>query len=531
MRRLPMLLGPLALAFAISACGGSSAASYAPPGNNGNGNGASNPTARPAPVDPGAPAASMAPASEAPAWHDEPTATPYDGVTYEDPGVNPFVPTDRDRESTFALDVDTASYSIAQRYVSDGALPDPTSVRVEEWINSFDQGYEPPRDGTFAVYADGGPSPFLPRDEVLLRVGVQARALDEEQRKPAALTFVIDISGSMDREDRLELVKRSLELLVDRLYGDDTVAIVVYGTNARVVLDPTPVRGADDIRAVIAGLHTDGSTNAEAGLRLGYRLAADTFHEGWINRVILASDGVANTGDTDPESILRRIEWDKQLGVQLVTVGFGMGNYNDSLMETLADKGDGFYAYVNSLDDARQLFGRDLTSTLQTVALDAKAQVEFDPAVVESYRLIGYENRDVADEQFRDNSVDAGALGAGHASTALYALRLTREGADGDRLATVHLRWTDPDSGRVREMASDVRVRDLATRFESTDPSFRVDALVAAAAEVLRDSRYGDEYSIGDVADEAHSLSAGLPRSQQVADLLAFLDDAARLER
>jgi Ca-activated chloride channel family protein len=512
--RRPLLLLVL-LALGTSACGGASAspapASVTPQGH---------PRWTPDPW-----AASEAPATAAP------VGTPYDGVTYTDPGVNPFVPAERDRESTFALDVDTASYAIARRYVSDGNLPDPSAIRVEEFVNAFDQGYEPPREGTFAIRTDGGPSPFLPEDEVLLRVGIQARVIDEEARKDAALTFVIDTSGSMAREDRLELVKRSLTLLVDRLARTDTVAIVTYGTEARVVLEATSVRDADRITAAIERLHTDGSTNAEAGLALGYQLAAHAFREEGINRVILASDGVANVGDTDPESILRRISWDASLGVQLVTVGFGMGNYNDTLMEQLADKGDGFYAYVNTIDDARTLFGAELTSTLQSVALDAKAQVEFDPAAVESYRLIGYENRDVADDRFTDDSVDAGAIGAGHASTALYALRLTGEGRDGDRVATVRVRWIEPDGGRSREQAADVRLGDLADRFEATTPAFRLDALVAAAAEVFRQSRWSDRYTLRDVAATADELARDLPRSAEVSDFLAFLDDAARLER
>ncbi len=512
--RRPLLLLVL-LALGTSACG--SAAATAAPAN---GDPPTHPRWTPDPW----------PASEAPAAA-APAGTPYDGVTYADPGVNPYVPTDRDRESTFALDVDTASHAIPRRYVHDGNLPDPASVRVEEFVNAFDQGYAPPRDDTFAIHAGGGPSPFLPRDEVLLRVGIQARVIDEEARKDAALTFVIDTSGSMEREDRLGIVKRALALLVDRLARTDTVAIVTYGSQARVELEPTSARDADRIVAAIDGLHTDGSTNAEAGLALGYLLAAGTFREGGINRVILASDGVANVGDTDPESILRRISWDASLGVQLVTVGFGMGNDNDTPMEQLADKGDGFYAYVNTLDDARTLFGRDLTSTLQSVALDAKAQVEFDPAVVESYRLIGYENRDVADDRFTDDSVEAGAIGAGHASTALYALKLTGEGRASDRLATVRVRWADLNGGRTRELAKDVRVGDLADRFEATDSAFRLDALVAASAEVFRQSRWSDRSTLRDVVATASEVVGALPRSDQAAEFLAFLADAARLGR
>jgi Ca-activated chloride channel family protein len=470
-----------------------------------------------------------------PPYQPEPTqaaSTPYDGVTYEDPGVNPFVPTERDRESTFGLDVDTASYAIARRYVDDGNLPDPSSVRVEEFVNAFPHDYPAPRDGTFALYADGGPSPFLARDEVLLRLGVRAREVSDAARPAASLTFVIDTSGSMEREDRLELVKRSLALLVDRLGRDDTVAIVTYGSEARVVLDATSVRDATRIVDAIDGLRTDGSTNAEAGLTLGFGLAAHAFRENGINRVILASDGVANSGETDPEAILRRVHWDQSLGIQLVTVGFGMGNYNDALMEQLADKGDGFYAYVNTLDDARTLFGEQLTSTLQTVALDARAQVEFDPALVESYRLIGYENRDLPDEAFRDDRVDAGAIGAGHSVTALYALRLAGERQPfNDTLGTLRLRWTEPGDRDPDEISLEIRTGDLATDFDRTAPSFRLDALVAAAAEVFRGSRWADEYRIRDVAEVAYEESRDLPRTAETDDFLRLLDRAASLER
>jgi Ca-activated chloride channel family protein len=461
-----------------------------------------------------------------------PPATPYADVTFDDPGVNPFVPTERDRESTFGLDVDTASYTIAQRFVADGNLPDPSSIRVEEFVNAMPHDYAAPREGTFALYADGGPTPFLAPDEVLLRLGVKAREVSARERPDASLTFVIDTSGSMEREDRLGLVKQSLTLLVDRLDRGDTVAIVTYGSDARVVLEPTSVRDAETILRAIDGLSPGGSTNAEAGLTLGFSLAAHTLREDAINRVVLASDGVANTGQTDPEAILRRIRWDASLGIQLVTVGYGMGNYNDALMEQLADKGDGFYAYVNTLDDARTLFGEQLGSTLQSVALDARAQVEFDPALVDSYRLVGYENRDLPDEAFRDDRVDAGAIGAGHTVTALYALRLSRDGGlFRDRIGTLRLRWTDPATTEADEVALDIRPGDLATDFATTNASFRLDALVAAAAEVFRASRWAEGYSIRDVADVAFEEERGLPHAIEVEDFLRLLDRAAQLGR
>ncbi len=464
-----------------------------------------------------------------PAEH--PPATPYDGVTYEDPGVNPFVDPNEDRESTFALDVDTASYTVARRYIGDGNLPDPASVRVEEFVNYFDQGYAAPEDDAFAIHVDGGPSPFLAQDEVLLRIGLKAREVAERSRPDASLTFVIDVSGSMAREDRLELVKRSLHLLVEGLRGDDTIGIVVYGTEARVVLRPTSARDAGTILDAIDALQPEGSTNAEAGLRLGYEMAREQLRDEGINRVVLASDGVANVGATDAETILRRIRDDAEAGIQLVSVGFGMGNFNDALLERLADDGDGFYAYVDDLDEARRLFVDDLTGTLQSVALDARVQVEFAPDVVEAYRLVGFENRAIDDNDFRDDSVDAGAIGAGHEVTALYALRLSGEGGEGERIGTVSLRWTDPGAPRADELGRDIRLSDLAGSFRSADPTFKLDAIVAATAERFRGSRWGETYDLDQVSRLAEQISEELPQTQEVHDFLDLLGAAADLER
>ena len=458
-----------------------------------------------------------------------PGSTPYDGVTFQDPGVNPYVDPTRDRVSTFALDVDTASYTVARRFVTDGHMPDPASVRPEEFVNYFAQGYAPPEDGAFAITGDGGPTPFLPADELLLRIGIKARTVADRQRPAASLTFVIDVSGSMAREDRLDLVKQSLRLLVDELGERDSVAVVVFGSDARIVLDPTPGSDRARILSAIDRLVPEGSTNAEAGLRLGYEVADRHLLEDGINRVVLASDGVANVGLTDPQSILSRIKADASAGIQLVTVGVGMGNYNDVLLEQLADQGDGFYAYVDTLEEARRLFVDDLTSTLDTIALDAKAQIDFDPAVVDWYRLIGFENRTVADNQFRDNSVAAGAIGAGHEVTALYAIRLTSDVRDSDRIGTVTLRWTDPTTRRASETSHDVNGRDLSGSFASTDEHFKLDAVVAATAETFRGSPWIDGYRISDVAQVADRFSEQLPQTQQVRDFLDLLQQAARL--
>jgi Ca-activated chloride channel family protein len=461
----------------------------------------------------------------------EPAATPYDGVTYEDPGVNPYVDTDEDQVSTFALDVDTASYTIAQRYVDDGNRPDPASVRVEEWVNAFDQGYRGPDDEAFAILADGGPTPFTDDDEILLRIGLQARDVRDRAREDAALTFVIDTSGSMEREGRLELVKAALRVLVDGLGRTDTVSIVTFGDEARVVLDPTPASRDREILEAIEDLRPGGSTNLEAGLRLGYELARESLTENGIDRVVLASDGVANVGLTDPESILRSIRDDAASGIELVSVGVGMGNYNDVLLEQLADQGDGFYAYVNALEEAERLFTEDLTGTLQTVALDAKAQVAFDPEVVAAYRLVGYENRAIDDRDFTDDGVAAGAIGAGHSVTALYAVRLRGDVGPQSPLATVTLRWTDPGDGRTEELTRDVRTSDLARSFDASDPFFRFDAIVATTAEVLRESPWTKRLDLAILADVADREARGLPETDDVHRFLTMLDDLAAMDR
>jgi Ca-activated chloride channel family protein len=464
-----------------------------------------------------------------PVYPDTPESTPYDGVTYQDPGVNPYVDPAEDRASTFALDVDTASYAIAQRYVDDGYRPDPASVRVEEWVNAFDQGYEAPFDDAFAIVADGGPTPFTDRDEVLLRIGVQAREIRDSDRQDASLTFVIDTSGSMGRESRLELVKDALARLVDGLRRRDTVAIVTFGDVGRVLLEPTPASERDEILDVIGRLQPGGSTNLEHGLRLGYDLARSALTENGIDRVVLASDGVANVGLTDPQGILETIRRDAEAGIELVSVGVGMGNYNDVLLEQLADQGDGFYAYVNTPDEAHRLFTEDLTGTLQTVALDARAQVEFDRVAVAAYRLVGYENRAIDDRDFTDDGVDAGAIGAGHSVTALYALRLTGDVGLG-RLATIRLRWTDPDSGRVDELVREVRASHLARDFASTDPFFRLDAVVASTAEVLRGSPWVGDLHLTEIADVADREADGLPPTDEVHGFLDLLDRLARMD-
>ncbi len=382
------------------------------------------------------------------------------------------------------------------------------------------------------MHVDGGSTPFLDEDDILLRIGIKARESSERIRPDAALTFVIDTSGSMGREERLELVKDSLRKLVLNLGRGDSIAVVSFGDDARVVLPPTRATDVDRILDAIDELQPGGSTNLEAGLRLGFGLARETLlddGEG-INRVILASDGVANVGLTDAGSILREIADDAAAGIELVSIGVGMGNYNDVLLEQLANHGDGFYAYINGPDEARELFVEGLTGTLQAVALDAKVQVSFDPDVVAEYRLLGYENRAVADENFRDPGVDAGAIGAGHAVTALYAIRLRDDLAESDDLGTVRLRWTEPGGQDESRTSRDITTRDIASSFGRTDATFKLDAIVAAAAEVLRDSPYAESYDLRDVVEVADTSANDLPQTDQVHEFLGFLDAVLEIE-
>ena len=459
----------------------------------------------------------------------EPNDQPYGDVFFRHEGTNPFVDTEEDRFSTFGLDVDSGSYTIGRRYLQGDHLPPAASVRVEEWINAFDYGVRPPRRGDFALRAEGSPTPFASARYRLLRLAIQGRSIDAEDRKPAVLTFVVDVSGSMDRQDRLGLVKESLELLLAQMRSSDRVGLVIFGSSGRVLLEPSS--DLERIRAAIRRLVPGGSTNAEEGLTLGYELASRYFVQGGINRVILCSDGVANVGRTGPESILDRIRREAEKGVELTTLGFGMGNYNDVLMEQLADRGNGRYAYLDTLEEARRVLVEDLTGTLQTLASEARAQVEFNPATVERYRLLGYENRDIPDHRFRDDTVDAGEIGVGHTVTALYEIKLRAEESGGGRLATLRLRYRSARTGEFEELSREVRARDLAPSWERASRALRLASLVAEMAEILKGSYWAREGSLDEVFRLAQQLSPEFSGDERVAEFAALAGRAARLRR
>ncbi|MDH5292331.1 MAG: von Willebrand factor type A domain-containing protein [Acidimicrobiia bacterium] len=455
---------------------------------------------------------------------------PYPDVEFDDPGVNRPEWTDEDKLSTFALDVDTGAYTVARTFLNDGFLPDRDSVRVEEYVNFFAQDYPVPRQG-FSITVDGGPTPFVDEDMRVIRIGL--RAEDVESRPASNLVFVIDTSGSMAEGRRLEIVKYSLSLLVEELTEQDTVTLVEFGSDARLVLPPTFGDEKREILRALDHLEPGGSTNFEHGLRLGYDAADQLRRDGRLTRVIVASDGVANVGLSDPDSLVEMIRRDADRGVNLVTVGVGMGNYNDALLEQLADDGDGFYAYVDTPDEAQDLFVNDLTGTLVTVAEDARVQVEFDQDTVLEWRLVGYENRAIADDQFRDDTVDAGEIGAGHTVTALYEVRLTRDALAGreDRIGRVYLRWLDPRTDDPTEVSQTISLKDLSDRYRDTAPRFQQDVVVAQFAEALRGSRFAGVWTLDDLVDHAYDVTDLLPGDEDVAEFAELVRMSARLER
>ena len=448
----------------------------------------------------------------------------YHDMYFKGTGTNPFIDTEDDHLSTFAMDVDTGSYSVTRRYLTDGYLPPPEAVRVEEFVNTFDYNYDLPTEDAFAIHIDGAPSKFGEGKRLqLLRIGLQGRVISAEHRKDAILTFVIDVSGSMSQENRLELVKKALTLLVNQLRPTDKVGIVVYGSRGRLVLPHTGIEQRGKILAAINSLAPGGSTNAEEGLRIGYDLAWRNASVNHINRIILCSDGVANVGNTGPDAILKEIRTYVNKGIRLSTVGFGMGNYNDVLMERLADTGDGSYAYVDTLTEAKRIFVENLTGTLQLIAKDAKIQVDFNPEVVSRFRLLGYENRRLAHEQFRDDTVDAGEVGSGHQVTALYEVKLHQ--ATTGKLATVSIRYADADNHRVSEVSEDISGSQLHESFDAAPVTFRLAAAVAEFAEILRESYWAKDGSLDPVHQVVKDAFPEID-SEQVIELMYLLNKA-----
>lgn len=456
--------------------------------------------------------------------------SPGEDNTFVDHGVQGFTPTTEDAESTFALDVDDGSFGVARQFLTSGLRIPPASIRTEEWVNALPYSDAAPTDADLGLTAETGPVPTLAASgdgTALVRVGVSAREVDPADRPRANVTLVVDTSGSMDIRERLGLVQSSLALLADRLDEDDTVSVVTFEERAVLLLPPTPVSDTDAILETVEDLTPGGGTNLEAGIRLGYEQARKAFDEDALNLVVLCSDGVANIGATGPGSITDTIAEEGADGISLVTVGYGLGNYNDHLMEQLANLGDGFYSYVDTFDEAEQLFGSELTTTLVPVAREARAQVRFDPEVVTSYRLIGYENRELADEDFEDLAVDAGELGSGHHATALYEVELADGVEPGATLGTATVLWEDLASGDAEQADVELTLGD--TGDGAASPDLELAATAADLAQFLKGKGPIEDrgVTLDDLAARVDALVADdVPGADELAEIVAGVREA-----
>ena len=440
--------------------------------------------------------------------------------------VNPFVPTSAQRFSTFGIDVDTASYTIARNYLRRGLRPPPATVRTEEFINFFDYDYPPPRKGTFRIYTEIAPSKFGHGLD-LLKIGVKGRRAGRENGRRAVLTILVDTSGSMQTRDRIVLAQKALEMMVNHLGDDDLVTMVSYGEQARLLLEAAPVSDRDAIIKVIENLKCSGATNLEAGMRKAYELAARNFVSKAENRVLLLSDGVANLGEGSAAEILRSVEKYRRQGITCSVFGFGASTYDDAMLEKLADKGDGVYAFVDSIQEARRLFVDELTATLLTIARDVKIQVEFNPAEVARYRQLGYENRQLRRQDFRNDRVDAGEIGSGKSVTALYELEPAANSSDtegGRLIATVRVRYRRDDTGAVEELEKKVYARDILPSFDAASARFRLAAAVAELAEILRNSPYAAGTTMKDVAAVLRPVAFELHLDRNIRELLRLIN-------
>jgi Ca-activated chloride channel family protein len=456
----------------------------------------------------------------------------FNTATYDHVTENPFLPAASNPLSTFSIDVDTASYSNVRRFITSGSLPPKDAVRVEEMINYFSYDYhEPEGDKPFSIDLDATACPW-DASHRLLRIGLKGRDVANENRPASNLVFLLDVSGSMTPAERLPLVKQAMRLLVEKLTEKDRVAIVIYAGGSGLALPSTTGDRKETILRALEELKAGGSTNGAEGIELAYKVAADNFIKGGVNRVILATDGDFNIGVTNQGDLIRLIEEKAKSKVFLSVLGVGTDNLKDSTMQKLADKGNGNYAYLDTIDEARKVLVQQVNRTLMTIAKDVKIQVEFNPARVASYRLIGYEKRMLRKEDFNNDKVDAGEIGAGHTVTALYEIVPAGSGATdpsasippvdplkyqasnpaavattetdsktSQEMVTVKLRYKKPE-GDVSELTERSFV-DNGSKFENAAPDLKFAAAVAEFGLILRDSQYKGKGTIGAVIEWA----------------------------
>jgi Ca-activated chloride channel family protein len=472
----------------------------------------------------------------------------YEGNTeaYSHIDENPFLEAARAPLSTFSIDVDTASYSNTRRFLKDGQLPPKDAVRIEELVNYFSYDYpQPVGDAPFSVTAEISEAPWNASHR-LVHIGLQGKRIATDNLPPANLVFLLDVSGSMNEPLKLPLVKSAMRMLTEQLTSRDRVAMVVYAGTSGLVLPSTSGERKGEILAAIDRLEGGGSTNGGEGIQLAYKIAQDNFIRNGVNRVILATDGDFNVGVTSEGDLVRLIEEKRQSGVFLSVLGFGTGNVKDSTMEKLADKGNGNYAYIDSQAEARKVLGEQIGGTLFTIAKDVKIQVEFNPKQVAAYRLIGYENRLLRDQDFNDDTKDAGEIGAGHTVTALYEVvpygqKFENPGVDtlkyqqpvkpsemanSNELMTVKLRYKEPAQDQSKLVS--VSLTDSKGRLDGASENFKFASAVAAFGMLLRDSKYKADASYNKVIELARA-SVGADQQGYRSEFIQLVETARML--
>ncbi|MCL2349680.1 MAG: VWA domain-containing protein [Planctomycetaceae bacterium] len=453
---------------------------------------------------------------------DERIPPDFNTESYDHVVDNPFLDVKQNPLSTFSIDVDTAAYSNVRRFLNQGTLPPKGAVRIEEMVNYFDYNYEPPKDEhPFSASVEVAPCPWKEKHQ-LARIGLKGKVFEKEERPTVNLVFLLDVSGSMNMPNKLPLLKSAMTMLVKELQDRDRVAIVTYAGSSGLVLPPTTCDKKQEILKALDRLQAGGSTAGASGITLAYQTAEENFVPGEVNRVILCTDGDFNVGITNQSDLIDLIEKKAKSGIFLTVLGFGMGNYKDSTLEKLADKGNGNYGYIDTLNEARKMLVNQIEGSLITIAKDVKIQVEFNPAKVGAYRLIGYENRLLRNEDFNDDTKDAGEIGAGHTVTAFYELVSpdeaknlpgvdplkyqvpldTTPGENSDELFTLKLRYKEPDSDVSKLMEIPVPEPGSA---KSLSPDCSFAAAVAAFGMILRDSPHKGGASIPLVLELANA--------------------------
>jgi Ca-activated chloride channel family protein len=479
---------------------------------------------------------------------DLPQTEPANTEAYDAITDNPFLTAAQNPLSTFSVDVDTASYANVRRFLNSNQRPPKGAVRIEELVNYFRYDYpQPAGQDPFAATLEVATCPWQPEHR-LVRVGLKGREILRSQRGPSNLVFLVDVSGSMEPENKLPLVQECLRLLTDQLGPDDSVSIAVYAGASGCVLEPT--HDKEKVRAALARLKSGGSTNGAAGIQLAYDLAQRAFKKGGTNRVILCTDGDFNVGISSQDQLVAMIQDKAKTGIFLSVLGFGMGNLKDSMLEKLADKGNGNYGYIDSLTEGRRVFVEQMAGTLCTIAKDVKIQVEFNPAQVGAYRLIGYENRLLAKEDFNDDTKDAGEIGAGHTVTALYEIvpagkaallagtvdELKYAGPKPEaeprpasaELLTVKVRYKQPDGDVSTKL--EFPLTDTSTKWEQSSRDFRWAAAVAGFGMMLRESPHKGALSWS-LVEELAAEGRAEQQSAERAEFVSLVEKARALGR